>query len=424
MAASAHSSGAARGASRSRRALVNLALAAGSIAAALLALELLVRALVGDRRPLGKQLLSQQRRHHHAASNRGADCYPTPPHGQPQRVEPGRWRGALLLDTVRYQPVPFERLRDTPFCVEFSTNRAGFRGPELPAAPRQGGLRIVALGDSFTYGEGVADGDTMSAQLERLLGERAGAGAAAIEVVNLGEPGVNTEVELGTLRKHRHLAPDLVLLSYVLNDGFAGAAARAQRDPANDLINLRPARLRQPTGFEALLRRSSRLYLLLASRLEMRQVTERTRDWYRELFDPQRNADGLARTRQVLAALRDEARAQGAGLLVAIYPILHELDDYPFAAAHQVLGGLLDELGIPWIDLLRTAFAGRTAESLQVHPVDQHPNREAYSLAAAAIADVLSSRRLLVSRAGPPGAARPVPAATGAVETDAVQVKR
>jgi hypothetical protein len=62
------------------------------------------------------------------------------------------------------------------------TNRRGFRGQaEVEDRVAAGMVRILCSGDSFTFGEGVADDDTWCAKLGR-LSER-------LELVNLGEPG-------------------------------------------------------------------------------------------------------------------------------------------------------------------------------------------------------------------------------------------
>ena len=365
----------------------------GSVAFTLLVLELAARFLLGDGYLIGKQILTLERRHHHAPGNRGADCFPSNPAGTFREVDPARWEGALLLETMHYQPIPRVLLRHTPYCVEFTNNRSGFRGRDLPEERTPASFRVVVLGDSFTYGVGVADAETLPAQLESALSERSG--DLGVEVINLGEPGIETARELAHLRKQRELRPDVVVLAYVLNDA-SRAEGVGQWNRAADLVMLRPQHLE--AGAASTLSRSA-LFRFVQHRLARRRAHTHTLAAYLETFDPEVNAEGLAETEAVLRELQAEVEAGGAQLLIALYPILYQLgDDYPLEAAHRKLGEIFDRLGIPWIDLRMAAFADQNAEALRVHPLDHHPNALAHGLAARAIADELTRRGLLVPR--------------------------
>ena len=48
-------------------------------------------------------------------------------------------------------------------------NRYGLRGPNIEPKKPEGVFRILALGDSFTFGEGVSDNETFVVQLEKIL---------------------------------------------------------------------------------------------------------------------------------------------------------------------------------------------------------------------------------------------------------------
>ncbi len=83
-----------------------------------------------------------------------------------------------------------------------STNSRGMRGPEIK--PKHG-FRILAVGDSVTFGWGVAGDETFPAQLSTLLG---------VEVLNGGVPAWKPPTMAAwTQRVARELAPDLVLFT-------------------------------------------------------------------------------------------------------------------------------------------------------------------------------------------------------------------
>lgn len=84
-----------------------------------------------------------------------------------------------------------------------------------PFPPRQEGIfRILAVGDSLTYGYGIAEEDTWCRLVERKLRER-----YRVEVLNLGRCGAQSADILKTLEaKLPLLEPDLVVYGVCLND--------------------------------------------------------------------------------------------------------------------------------------------------------------------------------------------------------------
>jgi lysophospholipase L1-like esterase len=100
--------------------------------------------------------------------------------------------------------------------VVHSVNEYGYRGPPRARASDSNRLRIVALGDSFTFGQGVEDDETLPAALERELRARS---ASGIEVLNFGVPGLNLSESID---QYRHFASrweaEVVVLFLFEND--------------------------------------------------------------------------------------------------------------------------------------------------------------------------------------------------------------
>jgi lysophospholipase L1-like esterase len=79
---------------------------------------------------------------------------------------------------------------------------------------QEGTFRVMVVGDSLTYGMGIAEPDTYCRILERDLGRR-----YRIEVLNLGRMGDQSEDILKTVKaKLPLLKPDLVVYGVCLND--------------------------------------------------------------------------------------------------------------------------------------------------------------------------------------------------------------
>jgi lysophospholipase L1-like esterase len=95
------------------------------------------------------------------------------------------------------------------FNIKATINNLGFRGRDFPGGSRKR-RTIMTLGDSFTFGWGVADQETWSAVLE----ERLRAGGLDVEVVNLGQPGTYPAyyAEIAE-RAVPVLKPDLVIVA-------------------------------------------------------------------------------------------------------------------------------------------------------------------------------------------------------------------
>ena len=95
----------------------------------------------------------------------------------------------------------------------FRTNSLGLRGPE----PRPGARRILAVGDSSTWGWKVADDQTYPARLQALLDEREA--PHHWDVLNAGVPGWTSYQGLVFLRdRGLALHPEIVIVSFGFND--------------------------------------------------------------------------------------------------------------------------------------------------------------------------------------------------------------
>src|SRR4051812_12719009 len=101
---------------------------------------------------------------------------------------PGRYRLRPGYEGVLTNHVEFR----TPLRID----ALGTRGAERAAKP--GELRVLALGDSFTFGVGAEEGESWPARLEASL---AASGAPA-RVWNAGAPGYGVPDEVGWYERH------------------------------------------------------------------------------------------------------------------------------------------------------------------------------------------------------------------------------
>ena len=105
--------------------------------------------------------------------------------------------------------------------LTYRLNGHGFRGREVPKEKPEGVFRIMVVGDSFTFGEGVRLEDTFVVGMERILRAEVGEN---VEVQNFGLGAWGTRSEYHYLVKEGlSFDPDLVVVIFTPNDAeYAG----------------------------------------------------------------------------------------------------------------------------------------------------------------------------------------------------------
>lgn len=258
--------------------------------------------------------------------------------------------------------------------VEVRLNDLQFRErPEADLVEAMAGEGPVTLvvGDSFCFGQGVRLRDRFSDIIQADLTSR----DRAHIVYNMCVPGMNIQRIARVQREavKRFGAPARMLYSYTLNDPIRDIESRALEDSIYDLMHFRRR------GFEAEYRsplwRSAALRWLMERRTRQ-QVAARTVAWYQRLYG---DNPGWRQTARVLAEMRAFCAARDIELALVVFPLFHQLGDYPLAQAHQQLKQAAD--GMPFVDLLEV-FAGKDERDLWVHPTDFHPNGRAHRMAA------------------------------------------
>src|SRR5438067_11252919 len=100
--------------------------------------------------------------------------------------------------------------------MHVQVNEHGLRGSGVATRPPPGVHRVLALGDSVTFGEGLEAEEACPALLARELAARAG---ARYEVLNAGVEGYNAETELAFLgERGLALGPATAVVAFNLND--------------------------------------------------------------------------------------------------------------------------------------------------------------------------------------------------------------
>ena len=290
------------------------------------------------------------------------------------------------------------------FGVVYRVNAHGFRGP-LPEEPKpRGESRVLLLGDSFAFGHGVEEGQTVGAYLEKemqQLGTRA-------RVLNAGHAsGVAPDDALAFLRspRARGLAPDIVVeLTYLGNDlrdveGHVWDVVDEQGLPrvvraSTDGANAAGGRGVLPWFHGVpLLRQSNALRVLARLHFVYFRLPERVsaiRRWREQLLEGEK-PDTVARYSSLFPALRLEAEALGATrFVVGVIPawggvgpdLARSFNDYLLSA----LGEALTLAEIPFVVLDESVGIGPAHH----FPNDGHWSPAGHREAAVAITSLIS----------------------------------
>lgn len=267
--------------------------------------------------------------------------------------------------------------------VHHDVNPLGFRGPAFTQKP-QGAFRVVCLGDSFTFGEGVHNEDIypeLAARLLRKDGHQA-------DACNLGVGGYNTTQSLGALKRFGFdLKPDVVVLGYTLNDAepplfqidpTSGKPVRRARE-ASIMAEAAP---QQPPGSGIYRLRLAQAYW---NAHHQRKLTRQTTEYY--LSVNSQDSEGWIESERALREMVSQCRERGVPCIVVMFPLLFELsEEYPFKDVHRRVRETVKESGGHFIDLL-PALIGQKTGDLIVHSTDQHPNEKVHEIAGNLVAE-------------------------------------
>jgi lysophospholipase L1-like esterase len=283
-----------------------------------------------------------------------------------------------------------------PLHVPVKINSVGFRDAEHARTKDVGTIRILGLGDSFTFGWGVALEQTFLKQLEVRLQHVTD---RPVEVFNIAVPGWGLNQYYIALREFGvAYQPDLVIVGYWTDDLNGPPVDKLGAVPNSTWEGERQAPLRGGTLHHL---RIFNFFYHLADDIKYRNrskriphlhdVQARRAEWTTRpnylISDPGPEAtekygkqlrDHLSRIDQLVAE-------NGAALVVVLIPDYSQLFHPEFQHINRVMKTTTDALGIPLIDMTPLYEATEETQPNYLWPLDGHTNQVGHK----AIADVL-----------------------------------
>ena len=276
----------------------------------------------------------------------------------------------------------FRGERVTPeFRMRISTNSGGFRGPE-PEGPLL--HPIVFLGDSFTLGYGVSDGDEFPARVEAAL--RRVYADRAPQIVNAGIGDTGNGYWIKFLRgKATTLQPRLVVMQVFENDFYDNISEKLFEwkpgEPLRELPVPEQSLMRRLQGIVEAIPGLSNSYLVGLFR-QLRLPTFGTRDRPSKMSSRSREDLGDQLTIQILSEAISICQGNGwkiLGLLVGLQD-----------AHYEAVRNLFAHHGVTSV-----AIPAKSERPELYYKIDGHWNAYGHAFTADRVLEVLGSLAIL-----------------------------
>jgi len=312
-----------------------------------------------------------------------------------------------------YEPVP-DAVGEA-FRGYVKINSAGFRDDEYSLDKPEGTYRIVALGDSITFGMKFPIEDRFTERLE----EHLRADGRAAEVLNLGVAGYDTLQEVLFLEKTGvRFDPDLVVVAFCINDVGVHTMNRSYirrlesydspifRSRVVQFLAIRRDRYAQARDFEAE-NKEERFRQRFEERIAdvsddpaLADLRQRLRDYLDEhpiatrrgFLEWYTSADRTGRLRHAFDALGRMGRDHGFEVVITIVPYLSEQDHAAaYDLAYAIVEHEAERNGFEVVGIQRE-FRDAGLDRVANPDSKLHPNRLGHRIIAEALYDYVVAK--------------------------------
>ncbi len=297
------------------------------------------------------------------------------------------------------------------FEAPVAINSKGLRNPEIPYEKPAGTYRILALGDSWTFGFRMSEPDAYPRQMERMLDASAAArgDTRRIEVINAGVVGYSTDQEAAYLKSEGwKYSPDLVLVNfYPVNDTHNKLYKYQQRDALRDvhpfLLKLyewpQHLYLRQflKGARRTLKQKIGALRVRVAAKIGVEDKGGRAlveNDW---TGDYRAGSRGFEAVRTALSDIGEQARERNVPVLVVLLPDAQDIKRYHerfHPKIEPMVASAVSEAHLDYFDLEPTFAPWQGREEEILFKRQRHPNAAGYGIIAKAVAAEVERRYL------------------------------
>lgn len=291
----------------------------------------------------------------------------------------------LLIEfSVRYH---YRNVLSTPTSISYfhlkhekeffeENNPQGFRGEKFNIE-KSDKYRIVVMGDSFSWGQGVYPYTLRFPELlERRLREKYGDN---IEVINLGIAGFNLPQYAEFQPYIINLKPDFVLYQWYINDMDVA--------PSNTLF-VKPQLVPVKSWHDYLYTHSALYYLLERGAVQVKALFGNQTSYTDHLINTYKNLDSPGRKKAELALKKvlDTFQKNNIAYGVVLFPDVGSktpMSAYRLGFLHQIVLDQCKKRKVPCLDLTRSySIFDKNMQQAWANVFDSHPSQSVHRLAA------------------------------------------
>jgi len=268
----------------------------------------------------------------------------------------------------------------TPRIGFVKVNSEGYHDIEHTIAKPVNTTRIVVIGDSITEGIGVTFNETYAKVLEKLLNNNSD--NKKFEVINFGLARYSIVQYKEVLKmKAMKYDPDIIVIGYFLNDPlFEEPFVNYLKEITNyetDVLTLKESNAPIRCWTDILTKKLA----LKSSFFDL--ITKKTRDITKTNFyeNIHSNICSWSNVVSSFKDIKDMSEPKNIPVYLVIFPLIEDLNAYPFEDIHTKVSLEAEKNGFTVIDLLDNfkSFKGE----LKSDPSDNiHPNKEGHLIVA------------------------------------------
>jgi hypothetical protein len=261
-------------------------------------------------------------------------------------------------------------------------NKLGFREREITRKKATGVYRIIVVGDSFTFGQGILDGARFTKIIERRLNSAQLSDTRTYEVLNFGKPGAATIDHISFLDPVFELDPDFILLQWLPND-VEGHDISARPEPY---------RLIPSDYVSGWLHRNSALFYMIKTGLNVLQTKLGLIESYngsmlKRFADPESDDSRRANSEMddFILRVKEKSILLGIVLFPSLIDTEGDPDNFSYGFLFDRVLEACHQQAIQCLDLRPALARVSPASKLWLHQFDAHPSPLTNEVAAEAI---------------------------------------